>query len=366
MKHITAVILASVLLLTGCTDQTEVEQGNGQASEATPESTNEWVQACMNFEPSSEKKYYQAYNEIIADVCEVANTEFPQISVEMSPTVDRNDAQLFIDSESFHLAYWSRFLGEEFVNKRTYIFSEDDQGWWEEKMKVSLKEPDLSWFTSTDEGGHCRVDPSGTCPKVYGPNETLSNEQIEFRFLGSRIEWANWQRLNSAHEIVHHYQDSNGMSHWSYWFVEGQATFYELAMARLLLNSDSIRIQYLVTSPNLQDKYILNPTDVDSVMAHINLCMQAREGECDAFRYGVGSLYHEKLVLDYGLDKYFEWQDHLNATMPKGNPAEFNQDEMETMIQTFDDSFREVFGISQSEWERNVIAPYIIESFDRL
>ncbi|MFM2321474.1 MAG: hypothetical protein RL612_621, partial [Actinomycetota bacterium] len=238
-----------------------------------------------------------------------------------------------------------------------------DESWWVDQMTERVKNPQLSWFTSKNEGGHCRVEADIYCPKFFGPSETTNNEPVEFRIIGTKLNWQDWQLLNSAHETVHLYQDSHGMSHWANWYIEGQATFFELAMAELLYKSDHIRRDYLFTRPAREDKYEFRPTSASSVVDFLRKCEMARNGECDSFKYGVGSVFHEKLVIDFGLAKYFKWQQFLIDKMPRGNPADLSQAKQDLVARIFDQSFPAVFDTSRDKWEKTVLAPYLFEIF---
>lgn len=365
MKRITGLALSG-LLLSGCaspsTDTLSAGlEGYELGSQDLP---NEWEVACASYIPtSSSGDYLMAYEEVIEDVCTKANPELRNAPFTVSPNVRAEDAVRYLNAEKFHESYWLNYMNPAFPEKFRIVFSELDEKWWSDRMVENLIEPDLGWFSSTSEGGHCRVESTIFCPKFFEPSLTKTNLPTEFRIIGTDLEWANWQVLNSAHESVHLYQDSHEMSHWANWYIEGQATFFELAMAQLLYQNDEIRIEYIETRPTRQDSLVLNPKSLAEVVNFLDDCSTSRNGECESFKYGGGSLYHEKLVIDHGLKEYFNWQRILIERMPKGNPADFNQELMQEMDTIFRTTFFESFGMELWIWERDVVAPYIYSYF---
>jgi hypothetical protein len=358
--RIVVALVFSALLLSGCSAQEP-----SVSVEASPEEVekNEWMLACQDFSPQPEDLEFQiAYNSLIQDVCGKADPASYDIGAELSPTVSIESTNRYLDAETFHGSYWAGFMDPSYKKKR-FVFTELDQTWWEEKQVATLVNPDLGWFTSKDEGWHCRVEADIFCPKNFISSETIDGIPTEFRIIGTGLQWQDWQRTNSAHEVVHLYQDSHEQSHWSFWYIEGQATFYELAMANLLFNSNKIRRDFLFENRVAEDTLVFEPTSPEYVAQYFDDCDRSAEGSCHSFRYGVGSMFHEKLVIDYGLDTYWEWQDYLNTNMPKGDMANFSNSERQEAITVFGESFDAVFGLSRQTFEREVMASYIFEYF---
>lgn len=359
MRKVLALLVSS-LILAGCSaEETSLQ------IEASPEgdSSNEWVVACNEFVPTLEGADFQiAYNIIIENVCATADPSNYDIEAELSPTVSVEAANRYVGAEEFHESYWVKLMDPTYRKKRI-VFTELDQAWWEEQQSANLLNPDLGWFTSKDEGGHCRVEANIYCPKNFTPSETIDGIPTEFRIIGTELDWQDWQRTNSAHEVVHLYQDSHQQSHWSFWYIEGQATFYELAMANLLFKTNKIRSDFLFKNRLQQDTHVFEPTSPEYVAQYFDDCDRSAKGSCQAFRYGVGSMFHEKLVIDYGLEAYWDWQDYLNANMPKGDMANFSNSETQEAITAFGQSFEDVFGISRETFEKEVMASYVYEYF---
>lgn len=349
--RIVIALLISSLILSGCSSEQPTTPVEAAPEEA---SSNEWVAACDVFVPSLEGADFQvAYNSIIESVCSIADPENYDIEAKLSPTVSIESSNRYFGAEAFHESYWARLMDPTYRKKRI-VFTELDQAWWEEQQTANLINPDLSWFTSKDEGGHCRVEANIYCPRNFGSSETIDGVPTEFRIIGTALNWQDWQRTNSAHEVVHLYQDSHQQSHWSFWYIEGQATLYELAMANLLFNTNDIRSDFIFTNRRQQDTLVFEPTSPEYVAQYFDDCDRAEKGSCQAFKYGVGSMFHEKLVIDYGLESYWDWQDYLNSNMPKGDMADFTFDQQEQARVVFGQSFFDVFGISRETFEKEV------------
>lgn len=349
-----ALAFAAVLVLTGCTTQ--------QPQNATPAVSELWSDKCAQYEsPNNTQPFAQAYEIIIADVCSKSAAYDYELNYEYSETVDKAVAEKFTDGLIFALDYWSNYA-PKFEPANFVLFSENDQKWWEQKQVEYLKNPNLGWFTSKDEGWHCRVEADIFCPKNFMPNETNSGQRVEFRIIGSMLTWEPRHNVNMAHEVVHAYQDEVGIGHFREWMIEGQATFFELAFAYLYYGYDEGRGNYLA-NPQNQDSIKFTAKTPQQVLEHIEACRAQRNNPCDNFKYGVGMMYHEKLVLDHGLEAYKKWLAALAKEMPKGNPADFDQETMNQMEVTFVDTFKSNFGISLAEFETKVMPQYIIDSY---
>jgi len=368
------VLVLGVLVLSSCANTAVVEpapiitQSSAVAEEPIVEEQvllSEWVAACQDHVPITEGQHSLAYEAVISEVCGKANPDGYLLPHVFSPTVSKSDSQRYLDGEAFHESYWVTRMNPDFPLKMRIIFSENDEEWWKEQQVANLIDPELGWFTSKDEGGHCRVEAEIFCPMFFEPSLTTTGIPTEFRIIGSKLSWEDWQLTNSAHESVHLYQDSHGQSHWAYWYIEGQATFFELALARLLFDGDNNRIRSVFSDPQRMDALQLVSTSTDTVAAYLKDCENSRNGECESFKYGGGSLFHEKLVIDFGLEQYFKWQDYLNEKMPKGNPANFNAAQGNELAKTFNKSLEEIFGFSQKEFETKIMPEYILEVYNQ-
>lgn len=322
---------------------------------------NLWLSACEEYQPRGKQEHLIVYQEIIESYCKEASPHNFDLNYEASSTVDKEDLAFHLDSEQFFLSYWSSYMGDV-PKKIEYIFTNKDKEWWTQKQVESLSNPDLAWFTSTTEGGHCRVDPFIYCSKLFEPSQTSSGSPVEFRIIGTSFRKEYWQLTNIAHETVHLYQDSHGMSHWSPWYVEGQATVFELAAGELLFGNNELRSEYFNRLAR-EDRIPFNYESGATVYQHFLECGQTRNGECSQFFYGVAALYHEKLILDHGLKKYFEWQTKLQSQMPKGNPSSFSQEQTEEMVTKFASIFETTFKYSLVKFETEVAPNYVSEQF---
>lgn len=361
-------MVLSSLLLTGCSP-TQEALFSGEPlkvqSVVRASSSNEWVRACKSFRPRSTGGFGVTYDAVIADACGKAKPNSFKASAVVAPSVSAKNVSRYMDSLRFHESYWGTRMNPTFTSPLRVVFSEKDERWWTQKQRQYLLKPDLGWFTSKSEGTHCRVMSDIFCPKHFEGALTKSGTPVEFRIIGSKLSWQDWQLTNGAHEAVHIYQDSHTQGHWNFWYVEGQATFFELAMARLILKSDSLRKFYVVDGPKQQDSLKINARSPESIAKFFNDCNNSGSA-CASFKYGGGSLFHEKLVLDYGLKKYFEWQDYLNLNMPRGDQSKFTQVENEALFKTFAKSFEAVFGITQERFETKIMPQYFFDTYKAL
>ena len=368
MRRLLASVILSSLVLTGCSPSQEALFSNEPLeaqSVVRASGDNEWTRACKAFKSRSKNGFGVAYDAVIADACSRATPNSFKASAVVAPSVSAKNVSRYMDSLRFHESNWGTRMNPDFTSPLRVVFSEKDKTWWTQKQKQYLLNPDLGWFTSKSEGSHCRVMADIFCPKHFEGALTKSGTPVEFRIIGSRLSWQNWQLTNGAHEAVHIYQDSHSQSFWSFWYIEGQATFFELAMARLLHKSDVLRKMYLVDNPKQQDSLRFNAKTPDGVAKYFEDCNNAGRA-CESFKYGGGSLFHEKLVLDYGLRKYFEWQDYLNLNMPRGDLGKFTPTESEALYKTFAKSFEAVFGITQQHFETKVMPRYFLDAYQSL
>lgn len=350
-----AFAIAAVISLAGCA-------GAATSQPATPVQSELWSEKCDTYvSPESTQPYAQVYEIIIADLCSSKRAYEYQLNYEYSDTVDKEAAEKFTDGLIFALDYWSNYA-PKFEPANFILFSENDQEWWEQKQKEYLKNPDLGWFTSKDEGWHCRVEADIFCPKNFMPDETTSGQRVEFRIIGSMLNWEPRHNVNMAHEVVHAYQDEVGLSHIREWFIEGQATFFELAFAYLYYGTDEGRANYL-NNPKTQDAIKFTATTPKEVLNHIDACRARQDNPCDSFKYGVGMMYHEKLVLDHGLGAYKTWLAKMAKTMPKGNPGGFDQETMNRMESVFIKTFEKSFGVTLEKFEYEIMPQYILDSY---
>lgn len=369
MRSLISGLALSVLVLSGCSTADGNSASEPNEVVAPPEvhgSVGEWADACENYSGSPSVGFGGAYHEVIVDLCAKAKPENYSVPNELSPTVSVVNASRYLGSELFHESYWANYMPEGFPRKMRVIFTENDETWWIDQQKKHLIDPDLGWFTSTTEGWHCRVEADIYCPKLFAPKETQSGVSTEFRIIGSELAWQSWQRTNSAHEMVHLYQDAHEQSHWAFWYVEGQATFFELAAARLLLNTDELRTSLVINNPRINDSLKFDPNSTAKIVQYFEDCNWSKDGGCDSFKYGVGSLFHEKLVIDHGLEKYWDWQLFLNTNMPKGNPANFTNSETDNMFRIFNQSFEKVFGFTRNKFEQQIMPEYVYEYFQNV
>jgi hypothetical protein len=243
---------------------------------------------------------------------------------------------------------------------------EDEQNWWRQQLSNLLTiEPE--WFGPSEGGGHCyAAEAQAFCPKLYVGNEgdTQGDYNVLATMLGSSMEWSTFRRVVAIHESTHAFQTASLLGHWRQWYVEGQATYFELAASVLIpdLRGSNWRDDQL-RQAHKNDEYKFEATTVEEAYEYMRACDSGKN--CDGFRYIGASFAHELLVTEFGMEKYIEWNLAIARDLPDFNWRTMSStpDIAEKGRRMFEEYFEAHFAIDINTWEREVLAPYILEHY---
>jgi len=125
----------------------------------------------------------------------------------------------------------------------------------------------------------------------------------------------------------------------SCFLTEGEATLYGSVLGNGLIGGERTHQQSRSVARDIANKYALSS---DSDWLTFLKSREIRDCELELFKYYFGNLYMEKLYFDFGVEKIASWKSQLPG-------------------QDWRDPFRQVFGISPSEWYSTSLIPYIRE-----
>jgi hypothetical protein len=341
------------------------------AVRATPEYN--WVEgtdtiydaACQDFKAGKLRhKHLKIYRPIIADICKDFKMNYDLVEVRYSPLVDREDLNLYVQANVFSLTYWDRFTTNGLDKRYLVILMEEEQDWWTAQLDELLQiEP--VWFGPSAEAGHCyAAEPEAFCPKNYVGNDgtTAGDFDVLTTMLGSKMNWSPQRKVTAIHESTHAFQTAEGLGHWRYWFVEGQATYFEMA-ASVLVGSmaDTNWRDQAIAESHSRDENPFKATN--SVEAYEFLKKCSGKQDCNGLRYVGASFAHELLVNTYGLETYRAWNLALAEQLPdfvwQGQP----EAERVQGNKMFADLFQEYFGVNIDDWERDTYSQYLVDQF---
>lgn len=330
----------------------------------TAEPATVYEQGCQLFEAGElTHKYLDLYRPMIEDICTDFEMRYDLIDVVLSPKVDREDAQFYLDANVFGLSYWDRYVPNGVTPRRMLLLMEEEQDWWAEQLdELLIREP--TWYGPSDEGGHCyAAEAEAFCPKLYVANEgdTKGDFDVFTTMLGSRMDWSTFRKVVPIHEATHAFHTAIELSHWRYWLIEGQATYFELAASVLVpgqglgnWRDDQLRQAFS------QDELRFTATTKEEAYEHFLSCQRAN---CDGLRYIGSSFAHELLVNTYGMETYFAWNKDMAATLPPMNWRNFDQETSDLGQELFPEIFEKHFGVDINTWERDHYMPYLVENY---
>jgi hypothetical protein len=367
-------LLAAVLVLSGCgsesvqlTDPVDEELA---ASPQEPEQNTEpeyatlYEEGCALFEAGElTHKYLDLYRPMIEDICTDFEMRYDLIELELSPKVDRDAAQFYLDANIFGLSYWDRYAPNGLTPRLMLLVTEQEQDWWKNRLDELLIR-EYGWFGPTDLGGHCYAAVAEAfCLKLYVANEGDTKEDFDVltTMIGSRLQWDTFRKVVPIHEATHAFHTAIELAHWRYWLIEGQATYFELAASVLVpgqgfgnWRDDQLRQAFS------QDEIKFTATTPEEAYDHFVTCQRAN---CDGLRYIGSSFAHELLVNSYGMETYFAWNQDMAATLPPMNWRNYDQEKSDLGQKLFPEIFEKHFGIDLETWERDYYMPYLIENY---
>lgn len=363
-----SIFLVVASMVSGCV--TPAAENPENVSLPEPEPTIELTdleQGCLDFENGAiTHPYLENYSKIITDICSNTILNYELVEVRASPKSNPGDVQYLLESQVFGLSYWDRYLADGITKHYLVIQNETEQDFWQAQMTELLKiEP--TWFDLSDKGGHCyAVEPDAFCMKLYVGNEgdTKGDYDVVVIMLGSRVDWNPSRRVGTIHEATHGFHTAARLGHWRYWFVEGQATYFEMAASVLLPNLRSFnwRREQLVSFHG-SDEHKFTASTPEEAYQHLLDCDSGKR--CEGFRYLAASFAHELLVNEYGAEKYLAWNLDLADQLPDfaWDGKWKSSNEQQNGVKLFEKIFKDHFGIEITKWEREVFSPYVLENY---
>lgn len=377
MKRKIALLLGLLVTLSACSAETQPQERQQptedsqsletKTSEPTPEPEYATVyeEGCAMLQAGTlTHKYLDLYRPLVEDICQDFEMRYDLVDLVLSPKVDRQAAEFYLDANVFGLSYWNRYAPNGIDHRRILLLMEDEQDWWSEQLGELLnREP--TWFGPSADGGHCYAAVAEAfCSKLYVANEgdTKVDFDVFTTMLGSRMKWSTFRKVVPIHEATHAFHTAIELSNWKWWVIEGQATYFELAGSVLVpeLGTGNWRDEQMRQSFS-QDEIKFFAKTPEEVGQHIRAC--DRPDVCNGFRYIGASMAHELLVNTYGMDAYFAWNRDMAERLPPMNWRSFDEQKAKIGNRLFPKIFEENFGIALDTWEREQLAPYLIENY---
>jgi hypothetical protein len=377
MKKRIAAMLGLVFTLSACSAETQPLETESPAqvdqsvespapdSNPEPEYATAYEEGCAMLDAGTlTHKYLELYRPLVEDICKDFEMRYDLVDVVLSPEVNREDAEFYVDANVFGLSYWDRYAPNGIDHRRILLLMEEEQDWWSEQLGELLKtEP--TWFGPSAEGGHCTAAVADAfCTKLYVANEgdTKVDFDVFTTMLGSRIQWTTFRKVVPIHEATHAFHTAIELSNWEWWVMEGQATYFELAASVLVpeLGAGNWRDDQMQQAFG-QDKIQFTAKTAEEVEEHIKAC--DRPDVCNGLRYIGASMAHELLVNTYGMDAYFAWNKDMAERLPPMNYRNFDNQKAEIGNRLFPEIFEDNFGIPLETWEKEQLYPYLIENY---
>jgi|688.fasta_scaffold107130_3 hypothetical protein len=354
-------------LLAGCAPS-PVEQE--LIPESTPSPTAElsmFDAGCAKFEDETlTHSHLDVYRPILEDICRDFEMKYDLVDVALSEKVNKASANRYVDANVFGLSYWDRYVEGGLAPLRIILMTEEEETWWAEQLKGKLTlKPE--WFGPSDGGGHCyAAEAEAFCNKAYYgmDKEVKGASNILTTMIGSKLEWTTFRRVVPIHEATHQFHSATGLGNWRFWYIEGQATYFEMASSVLVsgLGGSNWRLEQAELA-GTQDDIPFTATNAKQAYEFIQKCQNG--STCQGLSYFGSSLAHELLVSTYGVNKYFAWNLALADRLPdflwRETPS--NQNTMRKGSEGFAKIFNEFFEIDIDDWERKEFAPYLLETY---
>ena len=354
-------------LLAGCAPS-PVEQ------ELTPESTPSPTAALSMFDAGCAKledgtlthSHLDVYRPILEDICRDFEMRYDLVDVALSEKVNKASAERYVDANVFGLSYWDRYVEGGLAPLKIILMTEEEKSWWAEQLKGELTlKPE--WFGPSDGGGHCyAAEAEAFCNKAYYgmDKEVKGTSNILTTMIGSKLEWTTFRRVVPIHEATHQFHSATGLGNWRFWYIEGQATYFEMASSVLVsgLGGSNWRREQAEMAAT-QDRIRFNATTPKETYEFMMNCQTGPN--CQGLSYFGSSLAHELLVNTYGVEKYFAWNLALADRLPdflwRETPSD--QNAMRKGNEGFAKIFKEFFETDIDEWERKEFAPYLLKTY---
>ena len=336
------------LLLVGCSSEPETDPAAVPPTSQEPVSSQEnlALRACDLYDYSASGYYLDAYELLIADMCRQTELHEAVLDVRMGENIKGAPVEFFLDPIVFHLSYFDSFVQGGVKPISIVVINEFDKDFWRAQLE-ELVTVDFEWYGLSDAGGHCgyRYEAEGFCHNIYIPKETVSGGSVLTLYLGTEAatrEMDTWRKSISTHAAVHAVQYQKKMSHYTQWAIEGQALLHEL-VAQQLLTGTNVRFEKYIEMPITNDQRKFDPSSEESIRTHIKACRKDG-GQCLDFNSFAGSLYLEKLIADYGVEKYKQYFSKIWMNDVMGLSIGEYETEYAPRV------FKEVYGFDLETW----------------
>lgn len=371
---------ASLLVLAGCTSTHEpapkpdTPSSAPEATEtASPEklilsaedllltgSDNSVIEACEAYEYQASIDFVVAYELLIEDMCSQGELDSSLLDLRVGENILDKPVGFYVDAVLFHLNYFDGIAEDGIEPVPMLVVSEFDKEFWQAELEALLT-IDFEWANPSDAGGHCgyRFEAEAYCPNIYIPSETVAGNSILTLFLGEEEvlrDHDTWRKSIPAHSAMHAVQYGKKMTHFTQWVIEGQALLHELAYQQLM-DGETVRFSKYLPMAVYEAPRKLDPSTEETIRAHIAECV-LYGSECLDFHSFSGSIYLEKLILDFGVEKYREFFRQIWSADDLGlSPVEvweFYAGEL----------FVDVYGTSLDSWLDEVGIPYLASVYE--
>ena len=365
----------AILVLVGCTSTTEpapvIEGATSTTQEAQANSTeklilsaedllltdsdNSVIAACNAYEFQGSSDFVVAYELLIEDMCSQGELDSSLLDLRVGENILDKPIGFYVDAVLFHLNYFDSIAEGGIDPVPMLVVSEFDKEFWQTELEALLT-IDFEWANPSDAGGHCgyRFEGEAFCPNIYIPGETVADNGILTLFLGEEEvlrDHDTWRKSIPAHSALHAVQYGKKMTHFTQWVIEGQALLHELAYQQLM-DGQTVRFSKYLPMAVSQAPRKLDPSSEETIRAHIADCV-LYGSECLDFHSFSGSIYLEKLILDFGVEKYRDFFRQIWSADDLGiSPVEvweFYAGEV----------FVDVYGIDLESWLDEVGIPYL-------
>ena len=377
MKTLRALGLLSAgfLVLVGCTSTPEpspIAESTSPAPQATEAantqkvilsaedllltgSDNSVIAACEAYEFKGSSDFVVAYELLIEDMCSQGELVGSLLDLRVGENILDKPIGFYVDAVLFHLNYFDGIAVGGIDPVPMIVVSEFDKEFWQAELEELLT-IDFEWANPSDAGGHCgyRFEGEAYCPNIYIPGETVAGNSILTLFLGEQEVFRDhdtWRKSIPAHSAVHAVQYGKKMTHFTQWVIEGQALLHELAYQQLM-DGATVRFSKYLPLAVYEAPRKLDPSSEETIRAHIAECVMYGS-ECLDFHSFSGSIYLEKLILDFGVEKYREFFRQIWRADDLGlSPVEVWEFYAGQV-------FVDVYGIDLDSWLDEVGVPYL-------
>jgi hypothetical protein len=188
-----------------------------------------------------DKNWQKIYKTTFQNFLKSESNSTPIINYTLSPTVNKDFVEKTIAAYSRGMRLWTNLYKQERpIN--WVIMSEKDYEWWRIQVPIAEgSQGDLSaWNNSTNLFGHCTLSANAYCGYGVGRGSGQNYKVVFYLVIGSARQ--NIELFVAHHESTHFYQETffqgNSNNVLPCWFTEGQATFFENAIAPYLQDTN--------------------------------------------------------------------------------------------------------------------------------